>query len=144
MECYSDNPAYITLKDHKENFRNNTKCRLINPSKSEVGLVSKSYLSNILASISKKTKVNQWRNTSTVIDWFKNLADKQKRKFIKFDIAEFYPSISEDLLNKSIDYAKSFTTIGENVINAIKLARKSLLFSKDGTWVKKSGNELLT
>ena len=144
MECYSDNPAYVTLKDHKENFRNNTKCRLINPSKSEVGLVSKSYLSNILASISKKTKVNQWRNTSTVIDWFKNLADKQKRKFIKFDIAEFYPSISEDLLNKSIDYAKSFTTIGENVINAIKLARKSLLFSKDGTWVKKSGNELLT
>ena len=142
MECYSDNPAYITLKDHKENFRNSTKCRLINPSKSEVGLVSKSYLSNIIASISKKTKVNQWRNTSTVIDWFKNLADKQKRKFIKFDIAEFYPSISEDLLNKSIDYAKSFTTIGENVINAIKLARKSLLFSKDGTWVKKGGNEL--
>ena len=66
----------------------------------------------------------------TVIDWFKNLADKQKRKFIKFDITEFYPSISEALLNKSIDYAKSFTTIGENVINAIKLARKSLLFSK--------------
>ena len=142
MECYSDNLAYITLKDHKENFRNNTKCRLINPSKSEVGLVSKSYLGNIIASISKKTKVNQWRNTSTVIDWFKNLTDKQKWKFIKFDIAEFYPPISEDLLNKSIDYAKSFTTIGENVINAIKLARKSLLFSKDGTWVKKGGNEL--
>ena len=55
MECYSDNPAYITLKDHKENFRNNTKCRLINPSKSEVGLVSKSYLSNKIASISKLT-----------------------------------------------------------------------------------------
>ena len=70
----------------------------------------------------------------TVIDWFKNLADKQKREFIKFGIAEFYPSISEDLLNKSIDYAKSFKTIGENVINAIKL--------KDGTWVKKSDNEL--
>ena len=142
MEYYSDNPAYITLKDHKETFRNNTKCRLINPSKSEVGLVSKSYLSNIIASISKKTKVNQWRNTSTVTDWFKNLAGKQKRKFIKFDIAEFYPAISEDLLNKSIDYAKSFTTIGENVINAIKLARKSQLFSEDGTWVKKGGNKL--
>ena len=34
------------------------------------------------------------------------------------------------------------TTVGENVINAIKLARKSLLFSKDGAWVKKGGNEL--
>ena len=41
MECYSDQCAFITLKDHKENFKSNTKCRLINPSKSEVGLVSK-------------------------------------------------------------------------------------------------------
>ena len=132
----------ITVKDHKENFRNNIKCRLINPSKSEVGLVSKCYLSNIIADVSKKTKANQSRNTSTVIDWFKNLADKQKQKFIKFDIAEFYPSISEDLLKKSINYTKSFTTLEENVIWAIKLARKSLIFSKDQTWVKKSGNEL--
>ena len=142
MECYLDSHAYITLKDHKENFRNNIKCRLINPSKKEVGLVSKCYLSNIIADVSKKTKVNQWRNTSTVIDWFKNLADKQKQKFIKFGIADFYPSISEDLLTKSISYAKSFTTIEENVIRAIKLARKSLLFSKDGTWAKRSDNEL--
>ena len=57
MECYSDNPASITSKDHKQNFGNNTKCRLINSSKSEVGLVSKSYLSNIIASISKKQKL---------------------------------------------------------------------------------------
>ena len=57
-------------------------------------------------------------------------------------MAEFYSSISEDLLNKSINYAKSFTTIKENVIIAIKLPGKSLLFSKDGTWVKKSDNEL--
>ena len=41
-----------------------------------------------------------------------------------------------------INYAKSFTTIEENVISAIKLMRKSLFFSKDGTWVKKSDNEL--
>ena len=131
MECYSDNHAYITLKDHKENFR------LISPSKSEVGLVSKCYLSNIIIYVSKKTKVNQWRNTSTVIDWFKNLADKRKRKFIKFNIAEFYPSILEDLLNKSINYAKLFTTIEENVISAIKHARKLVLFSKDEAWVKR-------
>ena len=41
MECYSDQHVYITLKDRKENFRNNTKCRLINPFKSEIGRVSK-------------------------------------------------------------------------------------------------------
>ena len=130
MECYSDNHAFITLKDHKENSRNNIKSRLINPSKSEVCLVSKCYLSNNIADVPKKTKVNQWRNTSTVIDWFKNLVDKQKPKFIKFEIAEFYPSVSQDLLKKSINCAKSFTTIEENGINAAKLAHKSLIFSK--------------
>ena len=30
MECYSDQHAFITLKHHKDNFKNNPKCRLIN------------------------------------------------------------------------------------------------------------------
>ena len=76
-----------------------------------------------------------------VIDWFKNLVDKQNRKFIKFNIAEFYPPISEDLLKKSINYAKSFTTIEEKGISAINTACKSLLFKYE-TWVKKSSNDL--
>ena len=70
------------------------------------------------------------------------LPDKHKHKFIKFDIAEFYPSISENLLNKSIVYAKSFTKIEGNGINAMKLAKKSLLFNKDGAWVKKGDDTL--
>ena len=115
---------------------------MINPSKSDVGRVSKKYLNDIVADVSRKTEVNQWHDTATVINWFKNLSDKHKRKFIKFDIAEFYPSISENLLNKSIAYAKSFTKIEDNAINAIKLARKSLLFNKDGTWVKKGDDTL--
>ena len=65
MECYSNQHRYITLKDHKENFRNNTKCRLINPSKSEVGRVSKKYPNDIIADVSRRTEVNQWRNTAT-------------------------------------------------------------------------------
>ena len=115
---------------------------MINPFKSEVGGVSKKCLNDIIADVSPKTEVNQWRNTATVINWFKNLSDRHKRKFIKFDIDEFYPSISENLLNKSIAYAKSFTKIEDNAINAIKLARKSLLFNKDGTWVKKGDDTL--
>ena len=82
MECYSDQSAFITLKDHKTNFINNTKCRL-NPSKSEVGLVSKCYLSSIISTVAEKSGVNQWRNTSTVIKRFENLQNKQKRRFIK-------------------------------------------------------------
>ena len=142
MECYSNQHAYITLKDHQENFRNNTKRRFINPSKSEVGRVSKKYLNDIIVDVSRKTEVNQWRNTTTVVNCFKNLQDKHKRRFIKFEIAEFYPSISENLLSKSIAYAKSFTKIEDNAINAMKLARNSLLFNKDGTQIKKGDDTL--
>ena len=67
MECYSNQSAFITLKDNKANFKNNTKCRLINPSKSEVGLVSKYYLNSIISIVAEKSGVNQWRNTSNVI-----------------------------------------------------------------------------
>ena len=118
MECYLEQSVFITLKDHKANFKNNSKCRLINPSKSEVGLVSNYYLSSIIITVAEKSGVNQWRNTSTVIKWFENLQNKQKRRFIKFDIADFYLSITEQLLERSIKYAKSFVTIEHKALEA--------------------------
>ena len=48
----------------------------------------------------------------------------------------------ENLLNKSIEYAKSFAKIEDNAINAIKLGRKSLIFNKNGTQVKKEDDIL--
>ena len=40
--------AFITLmKDHKPNFANNPTCRLINPTKSEIGKISKQILDRI-------------------------------------------------------------------------------------------------
>ena len=39
--------AYVTLKDHKENFRSKPSCRLINPSKNETGKISKIVLEKI-------------------------------------------------------------------------------------------------
>ena len=44
-ETFAKRDAYITLKDHKENFPNTIKCRLINPAKGEMGIVSKKLLS---------------------------------------------------------------------------------------------------
>ena len=37
----AEKDAFITLKDHKPNFDNNPTCRLINPTKSEIGKISK-------------------------------------------------------------------------------------------------------
>ena len=78
MECYASCPAFITIKDHKPNFQSNTKCRLINLAKNELGLVSKEHLEKIISNVANTIKVNQWRNTATVIDWFKSLPQKEK------------------------------------------------------------------
>ena len=136
-ECYAPRESFITLKDHKDNFANNPKCRLINPAKSEIGLVSKQLLEKVVSEVHKKSPVNQWRQTASVIDWFTNIKDKRDCRFFQLDIADFYPSISEELLNQAIDYAKQTTPIDNSTLEIIQHARKSLLFDQRNTWIKR-------
>ena len=95
VESMAKKEAFITLKDHKENFENKPTCRLINPSKPEIGRISKHFTKQILEEINRKlvniTKVNQWKNTSSVLQWFKQLANKGGSTFICFDVVEFSP-----------------------------------------------------
>ena len=65
--------AFVTLKDHEENFQNKPSCRLINPAKSELDLVSKKIIERINNTIRNKTRVNQWKNSASVIEWFKEI-----------------------------------------------------------------------
>ena len=139
-ECYTKRPAFITFKDHKRNFPNNLKCRLINPSKSNLGKVSKQMLEKINKSVRDLTGNLQWRNTASVIEWFKSIKNKNKCKFIKFDISEFYPSITKDILLDSLRYAKSITEIKDEDVDVIMHARKSLLFDSNEDWIRKKKN----
>ena len=93
---------FITVKDHKVNFQQNTKCRLINPSKPEIGKISKQITAKINSIIREKTGLKQWKNTDSVIDWFKKIQNKSNPKFIQFDVVNFYPSISSELLATAI------------------------------------------
>ena len=61
--------AFISLKDHKENFENNPKCRLINPAKSDSGKISKLILDKINTQLRTILNVNQWRNTQNAISF---------------------------------------------------------------------------
>ena len=65
--------------------------------KNELRVVSKAELEKINRAITNQVKCNQWHNTQTVVDWFKSISDKTKAPFKKFDIAAFYPSITENL-----------------------------------------------
>ena len=83
--------------------------------------------------------VNQWRDADSVITWFESIKNKNKCIFMQYDIEEFYPSISEDLLEKSINYARTFVDISSNEEETIMHCRKSLLFNNSDICIKKRG-----
>ena len=139
VDSFAKSNAFITLKDHKENFQSNPKCRLINPAKSEIGKVSKFFIENI--NTKDISSVNQWRDTDPVITWFENVKNKNKCLFMQYDIEEFYPSISENLLKKFIDYARSFVSISSEEEETIMHCHKSLLFDNSVIWTKQDDNK---
>ena len=111
IETTPRNAPFIKLKDHKDDFTNKPQCRLINPTKSEIGIISKQILDRINKSILQSTNVNLWRSTTDTINWFKAIPDKYNHAFITFDVCEFYPSITENLLAKALNYASTLTSI---------------------------------
>ena len=131
--------AFITLKDHKPNFTNSPTCRLISPTKSEIGRISKQILQKIVKNVATATKVNLWRNTQSVLEWFNGIKEKQTAQFICFDIVDFYPSITEKLLAEAIEFAANYTNIPPEEISIITHAKQNLLYSGETPWVKKSG-----
>ena len=56
-----------------------------------------------------------------------------------FDIKDFYPSITQDLLNKALNFTSEYIYILKCDIDVINDARKSLLFDGSHTWIKKQG-----
>lgn len=130
--------AFVTLKDHKDRFENDLPCRLINPAKPQIGKVSKAILDRIIQSVKEATSVNLWRKTKSVIDWFDAIDDKPNHTFVCFDVVDFYPSITEDLLKQALDFASQFTLIEEEEKEIILHSRKSLLFVNGRPWIKKT------
>ena len=137
IDSLAKNPASITLKDHKPNFSSSLPCRLINPSKNELGKVSKVLLENINKRLIELLNVNQWKNSESVINWFNTIENKHQCVFIQLDIVEFYPSITEEILDKAISFAKQHVEITDDHLRIIKHCRKSLLFNNNDSWRKK-------
>ena len=138
--CTSKRDSFITIKDHKQNYMNNTKCRLINPCKSELGMISKQMLSKIIATVKTKSQLQQWKNSDSVIDWFTKLEDKQKLHFIQFDIVNFYGSITPELVRNALVFASEFVDISNDTKSTMMQATNSFLCSDGDTWIKKEGN----
>ena len=80
----------------------------------------------------------QWTNTDQVLSWFIGL-DKETYSFFKFDVFDFYSSISEELMTKSLKFAESYFNIPTEDLVIIKNCCKSILYDRGNLWRKKRG-----
>ena len=142
IETTAKKEPFITLKDHKQNFDSNPKCRLINPTKTEIGKVSKQILDRINKRVAKANNTNLWRSTREVLLWFNAIDNKEKCKFISFDVVDYYPSVTEKVLNKSLDFASEFDPITTDERDIILHAKRSFLYSEESAWGKRETQNL--
>ena len=133
----NESNCFITLKDHKERFQNNLSVQLINPVENEIGTLSEFIIQSMNKKLRHKFNLNQWTNTKDVINWFIRINKKQLCKFVIFDIKDFDPSVKESLLKKSLDSEEKYIKVSSQDKAIIKHTRKSLLFNKQQTWIKK-------
>ena len=107
--------------------------RLINPSKTELGRISKCIIQN---SVKKANHCNFWGNSYETIEWFRRIKNKSKATFIQFDIIDFYPSITKNILIDSINYARKYIDLTNEQYEIILACRKTVIKNNDSTWVK--------
>ena len=88
VDNYIQSDAFLTIKDHKQAFPSRVECRLLNPAKSNIGIISKQILEEAVTEIKLQTMSNQFQNSNEVISWFKSLENKQDLSFLKFDVKE--------------------------------------------------------
>ena len=129
--------SFVTLKDHKPGFRSKPQCRLLNPTKPELGRASKKILDKINLGLRSKTKLQQWRRTKDTRDWFIGLRQKHSLTFLKFDVEAMYPSITEELLSKSLEWAATLVEVTGEQVETINATKKALLYSEGQPWTKK-------
>ena len=92
MQTNGENNCFISLKDRKGNFQNNPTVRLINPAKNEFGKTSRFILDGINKNIRENLQIK-----------------KHLHRFVK----NFYSSIKEKLLIKTLKFAESYTDISD-------------------------------
>ena len=128
--------AYILFKDHKPNFENKLQTRLINPSKTELGRISKYIIQNIVTNVKKANHSNLWENSYEASEWFRRIKNKSKATFMQFDIIDFYPSITKNILIDSINYARKYVDVTNEQYELILACRKTVIKYNESAWVK--------
>ena len=67
MDVTTKRQCFVTIKDHKDDFRVNSNYRLPNARKSELGKLSKHILQQISTNIRIVLNMTHWQNSAEVI-----------------------------------------------------------------------------
>ena len=132
--------SQIPAKDHKDDFRNNPKCRLVNLTKTELGQASRKILRAKIEIIKQKSQLNSLKDGNCAKKWFTNISQKHTKTVIRWDFTKFYPSITKDLLEKEIEHARKYVEITEEEVEILMQARKAILIHQGKAWEKKEGD----
>ena len=84
-------------------------------------------LENINKELQNKLQLQQCNNTTAVTNRFKKIENKDKYKFMIFDIKEFYSSITKKILDDSINFARQHVQMKREDFSITQPGRKSLL-----------------
>ena len=95
------------------------------------------YWTKSTTKISQKFELNQWKNTEVVLNWFKQINNRNFYKFATFDTKKCYPSFKECLLKNAMNFAEQHTKISEKYKGIIFHSRKSLLLNNQHVWIKR-------
>lgn len=137
MHKVCERVAFITVKDHTEDFRSFSSFRLINPTKTELSVISHVIIQNFCGMLRVARQVNQWKSLGNVLSGSRKLIKKNYLIFVKHDICDLYPSITENNLIEALKYAKHFVSLQPNNMVVIFHWRTSVLFHCGEAWVKK-------
>ena len=144
IPVFKKNEAFLTVKDHKEDWPGKVDYRLVNPAKSHVGKISKGMLDKIIQEVKEVKGLNQWKSTGNATDWFKNIENKEEKEFIKWDIVSFYPKITEELFNKALDFESTVVEISDDEREVFKNSHKAMICTGGENWVKKGDSSFDT
>lgn len=122
---------YIIVKDHKVEFRELQE----QDNKFSYYIYSQNIFASIILNIKQITSLLFCTITVSIIKWFGNIDNKHLRKFMQFDIVEFYATITKSILQKALEYGIDFIPISEFDINIAMHAMKSLLFYNNSVTV---------
>ena len=68
------------IRKYLKMFENNATAKLINSVKNEIGKTIKVILKIIHKELRNKLQLQQWNNTTAVINWFKKIENKTNKK----------------------------------------------------------------